>query len=73
MKFKDADLRGIPLRVTISKRSLEKGGVEFKRRGEKDFEIVPTDEIIGTLKNKIEALYAELNSGLDEVPTWDGK
>jgi len=73
VKFKDADLRGIPLRVTISKRSLENGGVEFKCRGEKDFEIVPTEEIIGTLKTKIEALYAALNSNLEDVPTLDGR
>ncbi|MEI6222612.1 MAG: proline--tRNA ligase, partial [bacterium] len=39
-KFKDADLLGIPLRIVISKRSLDKGGVEVKKRGEKEAEIV---------------------------------
>ncbi|GIS69091.1 MAG: hypothetical protein CM1200mP8_6490 [Chloroflexota bacterium] len=28
-KFKDADLLGIPIRLTISPRSLKKGGVKF--------------------------------------------
>ncbi len=32
VKFKDADLVGIPLRVTVGKKSLEKGDVEFKER-----------------------------------------
>ncbi|MGC2192960.1 MAG: proline--tRNA ligase [Candidatus Dormiibacterota bacterium] len=32
VKFADADLRGIPLRVTISPRSLQAEGAEFKRR-----------------------------------------
>ena len=32
VKFKDADLLGMPLRVTISPRSLKAGGVELKGR-----------------------------------------
>ena len=32
IKFKDADLLGIPLRLVVSKRSLEAGGVEWKER-----------------------------------------
>ena len=32
MKFKDADLLGIPLRVTVGKKALEGGGVELKLR-----------------------------------------
>jgi prolyl-tRNA synthetase len=32
VKFADADLRGIPLRVTISPRSLKADGVELKQR-----------------------------------------
>jgi prolyl-tRNA synthetase len=35
VKFKDADLIGIPLRITVGDKALEQGGVEFKaRRGE---------------------------------------
>lgn len=33
VKFKDCDLLGVPLRVTIGKKSLENGGVELKQRG----------------------------------------
>src|SRR5690606_10085998 len=32
IKFKDADLIGIPVRVTLSPRSLERGGVELRDR-----------------------------------------
>ena len=34
VKFKDIDLIGIPYRVVVSKRTLEAGEVEFKKRGE---------------------------------------
>jgi len=33
VKFKDADLIGIPIRVGIGERSLAKGEIEIKRRG----------------------------------------
>ncbi len=60
VKFADADLIGIPIRVTISKRSLLKGGVELKLRKEKEFNIIPVDEIINEINQKIEFLYNEL-------------
>jgi prolyl-tRNA synthetase len=50
VKFKDADLIGIPVRVVISSRSLENGGVEVKARTSKDSEIVPESEMIATVK-----------------------
>ena len=34
VKFKDADLIGLPLRITIGDKALEAGGVEFKARRE---------------------------------------
>ena len=36
VKFKDADLLGVPLRLTLGNRSLENGGVELKWRLAKD-------------------------------------
>lgn len=44
-KFADADLIGIPVRLTISPRSLENGGVEWKRRTEDDTEIIALDQL----------------------------
>ncbi|HVP12520.1 MAG TPA: proline--tRNA ligase [Phycisphaerae bacterium] len=37
-KFKDADLIGIPLRITVGRKSLNEGVVELKRRDAKDVE-----------------------------------
>ena len=45
VKFKDADLIGIPLRVTIGK-SLAEGYVEVKKRTEKDFVPVPVKGVV---------------------------
>jgi prolyl-tRNA synthetase len=44
-KFKDADLLGIPVRVTVSPRALEKGGVELKQRRSGEMEIVPMESV----------------------------
>ncbi len=41
IKFKDADLIGVPLRVTIGAKSLERGSVELKRRTEKTAQDLP--------------------------------
>jgi prolyl-tRNA synthetase len=45
VKFNDADLLGIPVRVTVSPRTLEKGGVEVKLRAEKKAELVPIADL----------------------------
>ena len=50
VKFKDADLLGIPIRIVISSRSLENGGVEVKARTSKDSEIVPESAVIASVK-----------------------
>ncbi|HRX85423.1 MAG TPA: proline--tRNA ligase [Phycisphaerae bacterium] len=44
-KFKDADLIGIPLRITIGKRGLGEGIVEFKRRSGGDVEKIPVEQV----------------------------
>ena len=44
VKFNDADLIGLPLRITVGARSLEQGGVELKRRDQADKRIVPLDQ-----------------------------
>ncbi len=71
VKFTDADLRGIPLRITISDKSLEKGGVELKHRlGGKDFTLVPLADIVTTLKAEIAKLHAALKESADKSPKW---
>jgi prolyl-tRNA synthetase len=49
VKFNDADLIGIPLRVTVSARSLQSGGFEFKRRAEEARWIVPVGEALSVI------------------------
>ena len=51
IKFNDADLLGIPLRITVSPRSLEKGCIEVKWRSEKQAELVAVDEAIEKIKD----------------------
>ncbi|MCB9850805.1 MAG: proline--tRNA ligase [Phycisphaerales bacterium] len=45
-KFKDADLIGIPLRITVGKRGLGEGIVEFKRRDSEDVEKIAPDKVV---------------------------
>jgi prolyl-tRNA synthetase len=44
VKFNDADLLGMPIRVTVSQRSIEAGGVEVKLRAAEESTIVALDE-----------------------------
>ncbi|MDG2308003.1 MAG: proline--tRNA ligase [Candidatus Binatia bacterium] len=53
VKFKDADLIGIPLRVTVGKKGLEKGIVELKHRADGTVEEIPIDEAPARLAEKI--------------------
>jgi len=53
VKFNDADLLGIPVRVTISPRTLEKNSVEVKWRSEKESQLVPLEGAVSRLKKLI--------------------
>jgi len=59
-RFKDADLIGAPIRLTLTPRSLERGGVEIKARSEADSEIFPTDEVLSVVQRKISDLESSL-------------
>jgi prolyl-tRNA synthetase len=50
VKFNDADLLGIPIRVTVSPRTLEKNSAEIKKRSEKESQVVPLKGIAEKLK-----------------------
>jgi prolyl-tRNA synthetase len=47
VKFKDADLIGIPLRIGVGQRGVTGREVEWKLRGSPDVERVPLDELAG--------------------------
>lgn len=53
VKFADADLIGCPVRLTVSRRSLEAGGVEIKARAEKERQIVPLHSLLETLASRL--------------------
>jgi prolyl-tRNA synthetase len=53
VKFNDADLLGIPVRVTISPRTLEKNSVEIKQRSQKEAELAPLEGIAARLKKLV--------------------
>jgi prolyl-tRNA synthetase len=52
-KFKDADLIGAPIRLTLTPRSMEKGGVEIKARGSSEGYVVPIEGAVAALRREI--------------------
>lgn len=46
VKFKDSDLWGIPVRIAVGSKGLAEGKVEFKLRTEKNFDLIPTDDVV---------------------------
>lgn len=65
-KFKDADLIGTPIRLTLTPRSLDSGGVEVKLRRDANSGIVPLEEVVATLTKTISDLKDEIPGGLPE-------
>ena len=59
IKFNDADLLGIPIRITIGKKSLKNGQVEFKLRRSQDMELVGLEDIVDKVQETLETLMAE--------------
>ena len=56
-KFKDADLLGTPLRITIGTRNLKKGQVEMKMRSEPESSLIPLQEASALIGEKVQELY----------------
>jgi prolyl-tRNA synthetase len=51
VKFADADLLGIPLRITVGPKHLSQGRVEFKPRRSNEIEIVPLEKAVDKVRN----------------------
>ena len=68
VKFNDADLIGIPIRVTASKRSLDQGGVEVKPRREDERQQVAVDEAVERMLELKAELEAEIAARVVEKP-----
>ncbi len=67
VKFNDADLIGLPLRLTVSKKSLEKGGVELKRRDQDSIRVIPMAEVVTQVQSEIQTLWDELRAGIQNI------
>ena len=50
VKFKDSELIGIPVRVSVGARSLKEGNVEFTLRSEGGRENVPVAEAVARVR-----------------------
>jgi prolyl-tRNA synthetase len=64
-KFKDADLIGIPLRLTLTPRSLQRGGVEIKARADTESHIVPVADVVEAVRS----MLADLGRGAERDAT----
>jgi prolyl-tRNA synthetase len=62
-KFKDADLIGAPIRLTLTPRSLQKGGVEIKVRQDKEGYVVPVREAAAAVRRGISDLEDGISPG----------
>jgi prolyl-tRNA synthetase len=60
-KLKDADLLGIPVRVTVSLRTLKKDAIEIKVRSKPDLRLIPVDKAPKAVKEVVQVLYDSLN------------
>jgi prolyl-tRNA synthetase len=54
VKFNDADLLGIPLRVTVGPRTLQNGNVEVKWRAEKEAVMIAVTEAVDKVKELVQ-------------------
>ena len=64
VKLNDCDLIGIPMRIIVGKKSLQRGVVEFKLRKSQESIEVKIEEIIEYVKTKKQELFDEINSKL---------
>jgi prolyl-tRNA synthetase len=58
VKFMDADRIGCPIRLTVSDKALQQGGIEFKRRDRAEKTIVPRADLETAIRRTLEELMA---------------
>ncbi|MEX1143575.1 MAG: proline--tRNA ligase [Anaerolineales bacterium] len=68
VKFNDADLIGLPIRLTVGERSLKEGGVELKLRHEEDKHLVKLDDVVTEVARIKERLLESIRAKLAIVP-----
>ncbi len=68
VKFTDAELLGLPVQITIGKRTLEQGAVEVSLRRDGEKELVPLEQVTRRVQELIDMLSQELLDSLSEAP-----
>jgi len=68
VKFNDADLIGLPIRLTVSERAAQQGGVEFKRRDSQEKQILSQAEVVSFVKDEVARMLAEIATRVVVVP-----
>lgn len=71
VKFNDADLIGLPLRITVSDRMVKQKSVEFKLRSSDEKETIAQVDAVTKVKSEITRLEAEIKSKVVQVPFKD--
>jgi len=67
VKFNDADLIGLPLRLTVSERALKQGGVEMKRRDQSERRIIPLAEVLQVVQSELKQMEMDILEQVREV------
>jgi prolyl-tRNA synthetase len=64
VKFKDADLIGLPLRLTVGAKGLRDGIVELRDRRTKAVERVKPEDVLSAVTAGRERLLADVTNGV---------
>lgn len=67
VKFNDADLIGIPMRLTVSGRSLKENSVEYKARNQSEKRLILLDHVLEEILTEKAVLEQEILSRIKEV------
>jgi prolyl-tRNA synthetase len=68
VKFNDADLIGVPIRLTVSGRTLKTNSVEFKFRAGVDAFTIPFSGVVEKVKTEIHNLIHEIQTKVVSMP-----
>jgi prolyl-tRNA synthetase len=64
VKFNDADLIGNPIRLSISRKTLDQGAAELKLRSSDDIVATPLDGLVQQIRDLVDGMMAEYTPSL---------
>jgi prolyl-tRNA synthetase len=71
VKFVDADLIGLPLRVTVSPQRLKQGQVELKRRQDDHVSVIEKKRAVSEVQRHLAFLRNEIRANVRQMPFGD--